>query len=41
VFISLADVIDACEMAWNRFATNHRLIRSLCAIAWAPTSSIL
>ena len=29
VFISLADVMDACEMAWNRFATNHRLIRSL------------
>jgi len=38
VFISLADVMDACETAWNRFATNHRLIRSLCAVDWAPTS---
>jgi hypothetical protein len=38
VFISLADVMDACEMAWNRFATNHGLIRSLCAVAWAPAS---
>jgi hypothetical protein len=31
--------MDACEMAWNRFATDHRLIRSLCAVAWAPASS--
>ena len=38
VFISLADVMDACEMAWNRFATNHGLIRSLCAVAWAPAA---
>ena len=38
VFISLADIMDACEMAWNRFATNHSLIRSLCAVAWAPAS---
>ena len=38
VFISLADIMDACEMAWNRFATNHGLIRSLCAVAWAPAS---
>ena len=41
VFISLADIMDACEMAWNRFATNHRLIRSLCAVAWAPASPAL
>jgi hypothetical protein len=41
VFISLADVMDACEMAWNRFATNHGLIRSLCAVAWAPASLAL
>ena len=41
VFISLADVMDACETAWNRFATNHRLIRSLCAVAWAPASPAL
>src|SRR5437660_3762959 len=27
VFISLAGIMDACEMAWNRFATNHSLIR--------------
>ena len=36
VFTSLADIMDACEMAWNRFATDHGLIRSLCAVAWAP-----
>jgi hypothetical protein len=30
--------MDACEMAWNRFATNRHLIRSLCAVAWAPAS---
>ncbi len=22
--------------AWNRFANNHGLVRSLCAVAWAP-----
>jgi len=38
VFSSLADIMDACEMAWNRFATNRHLIRSLCAVAWAPAS---
>ena len=36
VFRSLADIMDACEMAWNRFATNTGLVRSLCAVAWAP-----
>src|SRR5271165_3698586 len=41
VFPSLADILDACEMAWNRFATNHGLVRSLCAVAWAPASSAL
>jgi transposase len=41
VFISLADIMDACEMAWNRFATNHGLIRSLCAVAWASASPAL
>ena len=41
VFASLADIMDACETAWNRFATNHRLIRSLCAVAWAPASPAL
>jgi hypothetical protein len=41
VFISLADVMDACETAWNRFATNHSLIRSLCAVVWAPASPAL
>ena len=41
VFRSLADIMDACEMAWNRFATDHRLIRSLCAVAWAPASSAI
>ena len=38
VFIGLADIMDACEVAWNRFAANHGLIRSLCAVAWAPAS---
>jgi DDE superfamily endonuclease len=41
VFISLADIMDACERAWNRFATNPALIRSLCAVAWAPASPAL
>ena len=41
VFRDLADIMDACEMAWNRFATNNRLVRSLCAVAWAPASSVL
>ena len=34
VFRSLADIMDACETAWNRFAADHALIRSLCAVAW-------
>ena len=34
VFPSLADIMDACETAWNRFATDHGLIRSLCAVGW-------
>jgi transposase len=41
VFPSLADIMDACEMAWNRFAANPGLIRSLCAVAWAPVSPAL
>jgi len=41
VFVSLADIMDACEMAWNRFATNHGLIRSLCAVPWVPASPVL
>ena len=36
VFSSLADIRDACETAWNRFANNHGLVRSLCAVAWVP-----
>ena len=40
-FRSLADIMDACERAWNRFATDRRLIRSLCAVAWAPASPAL
>ncbi|MGB9644887.1 MAG: IS630 family transposase [Stellaceae bacterium] len=39
VFPSLAEIMDACETAWNRFAADHALIRSLCAVAWAPASS--
>jgi len=41
VFRSLADIMDACETAWNRFAADHALIRSLCAVAWAPASPAL
>ena len=38
VFRSLVDIIDACETAGNRFATNHGLVRSRCAVARAPAS---
>jgi transposase len=38
VFRRLVDVMEACETAWNRFAADHHLIRSLCAVAWAPAS---
>ena len=41
VFPNLAAIMDACEMAWNRFANNHALVRSLCAVAWAPASPAL
>src|SRR5271163_2014738 len=41
VFSSLADIMEACEMAWNRFANHHGLVRSLCAVAWAPASPTL
>jgi hypothetical protein len=30
--------MDACETAWQRFAADRGLIRSLCAVAWAPAS---
>ena len=33
VFRSLADIMDAREAAWNRFAAAPRLIGSLCAPA--------
>ena len=38
VFPSLADIMDAGQTAWNRFAADHALIRSLCAVGWAPPS---
>ena len=41
VFPSLMDIMDACETAWNGFANNHGLVRSLCAVAWAPASLAL
>ena len=37
VFRDLAGLLDACEAAWNRFAADPDLIRSLCAVAWAAT----
>ena len=36
VFRSLDDIIDACAMAWNRFDADPGLIRSVCAVPWAP-----
>ena len=36
LFRSPADIMDACETAWNRFAGDPGLVRSLCAVAWAP-----
>ena len=36
VFRSLADIMDACEAAWKRFAADPGLIRSLCAVALTP-----
>ena len=41
VFPSLADIMDACETAENRFAADHALIRSLRAVGWAPAASAL
>ena len=41
VFSSLTDIMDACETAWNRFANNHGLVRSLCAVAWASAPPAL
>ena len=41
VFPNLADIMDACETAWQRFAAEHSLIRSLCTVAWAPASTAL
>ncbi|HWX29716.1 MAG TPA: transposase [Steroidobacteraceae bacterium] len=41
VFRSLADIMDACEMAWNRFAADPALIRSLRAVAWGAASPAL
>ena len=38
VFRSLREIIDACEMAWNRLAADRGLIGSLCAVSWAPAS---
>ena len=37
VFRSLPDIMDACETAWNRFAGDPGLVRSRCAVAWAPS----
>ena len=38
VFRDPGHIIDACETAWLRFAADHGLIRSLCAVTWAPAS---
>ncbi|MBV8399919.1 MAG: transposase [Acetobacteraceae bacterium] len=39
VFRSLVDIADACEAAWNRFATDPGLICSLYAVAWLPVAA--
>jgi len=39
VFRSLADIMDACETAWRRFAADPGLIVSLCAVAWLPAAA--
>jgi hypothetical protein len=41
IFSDLKHIMDACEIAWQRFAADHGLIRSLCAVAWAPVSPAL
>jgi transposase len=41
VFSDLEHIMDACETAWQRFAADHSLIRSLCAVARAPASPAL
>ena len=33
VFPNLADITDACETAWQRFAAEHSLIGSLCTVS--------
>jgi hypothetical protein len=35
VFHTLADIFDACEQAWKRFAAMPDLIASLCHVEWA------
>ena len=42
VVLELDDIQSgALHVAWNRFATNTGLVRSLCAVAWAPASLAL
>jgi transposase len=41
IFSDLKHIMGACETAWQRFAADHGLIRSLCAVAWAPASPAL
>jgi len=41
IFRDLKHIMDAGEMAWQRFAADHGLIRSLCAVACAPASASL
>ena len=38
IFRDLKHIMNACEIAWQRFAADHGLIRSLCAVACAPAS---
>jgi transposase len=38
IFRDLKHIMDACEIAWQRFAADHGLIRSLCAVVCAPAS---
>ena len=41
VFASLANIMDACGMALNRFTNTHGLVRLFCAVAWASAPPAL
>lgn len=36
-FSDYEDIVDACSMAWNSFAKNIEVVKSLCSRKWAQT----